>query len=219
MKFYDAHGPNPHTPRLFALERRAEIEVVPIDVYGHENRRPPYCSEINTRGEVPALVTDDGAVITEITAICEYMDEVSDGPSLIGETPEQRGVTRMWTRRVYLGICHPAIEWGRCKPESEDFYFGHRVFTPQSIHGYRAIAEQGLNWLETQLRGEFLAGDRYSMADTILFAFMNDAVNGGYVPWFNNAGRPNIAAWYGRIAERPASKRAQAPLPAGRLSH
>ena len=34
-------------------------------------------------GRVPALVTDDGAVITDSTTICEYFDAVGPGPMLM----------------------------------------------------------------------------------------------------------------------------------------
>lgn len=208
--------------RLFALERGAPVEVVPVDMFNYEHRRPPFTTEVNRRGEMPALVADDGTVITELTAICEYLDEVSGGPSLIGETAEQRGNTRMWTRRVYLTVCHPAIEWWRCTPAAEDFYHGHRVFMPEAMHGFRATTERGLNWLEEQMGDRpFIAGDRYTLADTMVFAFMDDClrVHGGYVPWLNTPARPKLAAWYERIKARPTSERALNPLPAGPLSH
>ena len=39
--------------------------------------------------------------------ICAYLDEISDGPSLIGETPQQRAETRMWNRRFDVRILEP----------------------------------------------------------------------------------------------------------------
>jgi glutathione S-transferase len=57
---------------------------------------------------MPALELDDGTVIAEITAICEYLDEIKkDTPSLIGDTPAERAATRMWTRRIDLNIVEP----------------------------------------------------------------------------------------------------------------
>src|SRR3546814_1782736 len=50
---------------------------------------------------------DDGSVLTEITAICEYLEERFPDPALIGTTAEERAKTRMWTRRVDLKICEP----------------------------------------------------------------------------------------------------------------
>ena len=57
-----------------------------IDLMAGENRQSPYLS-INASGQTPALELDDGTIIAEITAICEYLDDVTDGKTLIGNTP------------------------------------------------------------------------------------------------------------------------------------
>uniref|UniRef100_A0A0D2XG81 GST N-terminal domain-containing protein n=1 Tax=Fusarium oxysporum (strain Fo5176) TaxID=660025 RepID=A0A0D2XG81_FUSOF len=73
MKLYDAPASNPMVLRLFVLERGGiSLDVETIDVMNMENRGLEY-RKINPRGEVPALVLDNGFVLTEVTAICEYM--------------------------------------------------------------------------------------------------------------------------------------------------
>lgn len=47
---------------------------------------------------------DNGDVVSDITCICEYLDDLQGGSSLIGMTPEERAETRMWVRRIDLGI-------------------------------------------------------------------------------------------------------------------
>ena len=73
---------------------------------GGANRQDEYLAK-NPGGQLPCLQADDGTYIAEITAICEYLDEVGGGESLIGNTAEEKAVTRMWTRRVDLNICEP----------------------------------------------------------------------------------------------------------------
>ena len=107
MKLYNSVGPNPHVVRMFLAEKNVEIPIQKIDVRGGENRREPYISQVNPRGQCPALELDDGSHLTEITAICEYLEEKFPSPALIGSTPEERGVTRMWTRRLDLSIGEP----------------------------------------------------------------------------------------------------------------
>src|SRR5437868_1896733 len=108
MKLYNSGGPNPRMVRMFMAEKGVSPERVEIDLRGGENRREPYM-KVNPAGQTPALVLDDGTVITEITAICEYVDEIKkDTPSLIGDTPEERANTRMWARRIDLNILEPA---------------------------------------------------------------------------------------------------------------
>ncbi|KAE8383935.1 hypothetical protein BDV23DRAFT_167857, partial [Aspergillus alliaceus] len=103
MKFFDAPAPNPMAVRLFVLERGGlSFNVETIDIMSLQNRRLIYRA-INPRGEVPALQLDNGTILTEITAIYEYFDEIAvGGTSLFGTTPEQRAETRMWLRRMDL---------------------------------------------------------------------------------------------------------------------
>ena len=108
MKLYNSIGPNPRMVRMFMAEKGFAVPKVEVDLRGGENRREPYL-QANPSGQLPALELDDGTVLAEITAICEYVDEVKkDTPSLIGDTPEERAKTRMWTRRIDLNIAEPA---------------------------------------------------------------------------------------------------------------
>lgn len=212
MKLYDGGlAPNPYTVRLFIAERGGlALDVEQVDLLDLQNRREPYLS-VNPRGEVPALVLDDGRVLTEITAICEYLDEIASGTSLIGTTIEERALTRMWTRRVDGEIAQRFIDWWRGSDDAVAFYHGHRVPTTLGRPESRLIADQGLNRLDLDLQGRtFLFGDRPGLADVLLFAFM--ITMGGVVPWLNPPGRRNVAAWFERMAARPAVAQAQAKV-------
>src|ERR1700689_4895966 len=102
MLLYNSIGPNPRVVRMFMAERGIEIPKTEVDLRGGENRRPPFLAK-NPAGQSPALELDDGTVLAEITAICEYLDEIAPGPSLIGSTPKERAETRMGSRRIDLG--------------------------------------------------------------------------------------------------------------------
>lgn len=215
MILYDTFAPNPNTTRLFVIERGCKVDVQPIDLSKYEHRRKPYL-DVNPRAEVPALILDDGTVITEITAICEYLDTVTPGASLFGgDDAKERAIIRMWQRRVYLNIIMPAIEWWRGSEDAANFYTGNRVLIPEGQRGFREMAEKGLNQLEADMADgrEFITGRSFSFADIILFAFVNAMHTA--IPWFINPGRPFIAAWYERISNRPASQKMAQPLPAG----
>jgi len=107
MKLYNSVGPNPQVVRMFIAEKGLDIPKQEVDLMGGENRRPPFNSTVNVAGQLPALGLDNGKTISEITAICEYLEEVGKGPALIGATPEERAETRMWVRRIDLNICEP----------------------------------------------------------------------------------------------------------------
>ena len=109
MLFYDSVGPNPRFVRIFAAERGVELPSTKIDLRGGENRQSAYMTK-NPMGQTPALELADGSVLTEITAICEYLDEIApSGRSLIGANAQERAETRMWTRRIDLNIIEPML--------------------------------------------------------------------------------------------------------------
>src|SRR3546814_8046268 len=95
MKFYNSVGPNPRVGKLFMAEKGIEIPEVSVDLRGGENRRAPYNVDVNPAGQTPALELDDGTILSEITAICEYMEERFPETPLIGTTAEERANTRM----------------------------------------------------------------------------------------------------------------------------
>jgi len=200
MKFYNSVGPNPRMVRMFAAEKGIELPKVEVDLRGGENRQAAYLAK-NPAGQLPALELDDGTVIAEITAICEYLDELK-GPSLVGATAADRAVTRMWVRRMDLGICEPAANGFRFSPGLKIFQNRIRVI-PEAADGLKATARDKLAWLDGQIAGrEFIAGAKLTMADIFLFAFVDFLGNVGQKL---DPGLVNLTAWYGRMKARPSA--------------
>jgi glutathione S-transferase len=202
MKFYNSVGPNPRMVRMFMAEKGFDVPKVEVDLRGGENRKDAYL-EVNPSGQCPALELDDGTVLAEITAICEYIDEIKkDTPSLMGDTPEERAKTRMWVRRIDLNITEPAANGFR-------FSAGLKMFQdrihciPQAADDLKATAQKKLAWLDGLMGSKpFIAGDKLTLADVFLFAF---------VDFMGNVGQPlspdckNLTAWFGRMKARPSA--------------
>ena len=172
MKFYNSVGPNPHMVRMFMAEKGFDVPKVEVDLRGGENRREPYL-KVNPAGQCPALELDDGTVLAEITAICEYIDEIKkDTPSLIGDTPEERANTRMWVRRIDLNILEPAANGFRFSQGLK--MFQDRVHCiPEAAEGLKESARKKLAWLDAQMGSKpFVAGNKLTMADILLFTFL-----------------------------------------------
>lgn len=75
MRLFDSVGPNPRVVTLFLAEKGITLPHVTVDIRGGENRRAPYNEAVNPAGQTPALELDNGSIVTEITAICEYLEE------------------------------------------------------------------------------------------------------------------------------------------------
>jgi glutathione S-transferase len=203
VKFYNSLGPNPKLVRMFAAEKGFRFpEVVEVDLLSGANRKEPYL-KVNPAGQLPALELDDGRVIAETIAICEYLEEISPRPALIGSDAAERAETRMWVRRV---------EWKIIQPLADGFRFAeglplfkNRIRTvPEAAPGLKAIAKDGLAWLDGQMAGrDSVVPKRFTLADVALFAFLEfgATVGQGIDPALTN-----LNAWFDRTKARPSAK-------------
>jgi glutathione S-transferase len=200
MKLYQSIGPNPRAVKMFIAEKGLDIPRVEIDLPAGENRQPPHLAR-NPSGQTPTLELDDGRCLAEITAICEYLEEKQPDPPLIGTTAEERAETRMWTRRVDIRICEPMANGFR-------FGEGYKMFkdrvhcVPEASPGLKAIARNGEAWLEGQFKGPWICGERFTLADILLFAFLEF---GGVVGQPLDPALDKLTAWFARVQARPSA--------------
>lgn len=201
MKLHTSIGPNPRMVKMFLAEKGLDIPLVTVDLRAGENRQAPYNTSVNPAGQTPALELDDGACIAEITAICEYIEERYPSPPLIGTTPEERAATRMWTRRVDIKICEPMANGFRYG-EGLALFQNRMRCLPEASAGLKAVAQDGVEWLEAQFKGPWIAGDRFTMADVLLFCFLDF---GGTVGQPLDPKFTRINEWFGRVKARPSA--------------
>ena len=201
MKFYNSIGPNPRVVKMFMAEKGVEVPREEINLMAGENRQQPYLS-VNPAGQMPALEMDCGTVLTEITAICEYLDELYPAPPLIGTTPKERAETRMWTRRIDLNIVEPLLNGFRYSQGLALFQSRMRCI-PQAADDLKAIAKEKLAWLDGLVGGrEWIAGDRFNLADILLFCTVDFGAQVGQ-PLDREAA--NLNAWFERTKARPSA--------------
>ena len=202
MRFYNSIGPNPRVVTMFMVEKGIEIPEVMIDLRGGENRRAPYNVDVNPAGQTPALELDDGSVLTEITAICEYLEERFPAPALIGTSAEERAKTRMWTRRVDIKICEPLTNGFRYA-EGLPLFEPRMRCLPEAADGLKAVAQDGISWLDPLIAGrDYIAGDLLTLADIMLFAFLDF---GASVDQPVDPANTHVARWYERMKARPSA--------------
>src|SRR5579872_6844595 len=163
MKLYDGgRAPNPRRVRVYLAEKGITVPVEPVDL-GTRAHKSAEFTAINPLQRVPALVLDDGAVITESVAICRYFEALYPQPPLFGRGAKEMALVEMWNRRVELNLytavsavfrhLHPSMkeledqvpEWGEAnKPRALNF----------------------LGFLDRELKDRaFIATDHYTIAD------------------------------------------------------
>ena len=201
MKLYTSVGPNPKVVRMFLDEKQMEVSTIKIDLVGGENRRKPFL-DMNPMGQLPVLDAGKDGYICEITAICEYIEEIRPDPARIGLTAAERANTRMWARRIDLAILEPMANGFRYS-EGLDMFRDRITCLPEAAAGLKKIARQNLSWLDRQMDGKtFICGDRFTLADIMLFAALR---------FFGKQGQPldtgltQLTGWYQRVAARPSA--------------
>jgi glutathione S-transferase len=173
VKFYNSLGPNPKLVRMFAAEKGYKFSAIEeVDLIKAANRKEPYLKK-NPAGQLPCVELDDGRIIAETIAICELIEEKQPKPALIGTTPEDRAETRMWVRRVEWKIIQPLADGFRYAEGLPMFKDRMRTI-PEAAAGLKAIARDGLAWLDAQMAGrDTVVPGRFTLADIALFALVD----------------------------------------------
>ncbi|MFN6955133.1 MAG: maleylacetoacetate isomerase [Acetobacteraceae bacterium] len=137
----------------------------------NEHRAPGYLA-LNPQGLVPALETDDGAVLTQSLAIIEWLEETRPTPPLLPAEPVRRARVRAFALAIACDI-HPVqnlkvLQRLRAAGIEE----------AQVTAWARQTIEEGLDACEALLRAEagpFCFGDAPTLADICLVPQLSNA--------------------------------------------
>lgn len=208
MKFFDCKtAPSPRRVRIFAAEKGLQLDTVQVDLGAGEQFSDDFRA-INPDCAVPALQLDDGTVITEVTAICQYLDELQPDPPLMGETAEQRALVTMWNSKAEqqgLWACAEVLRnsvpglKGRALPGPDDF---------EQIPELAARGRQRIALFQAKLDRrladeEFVAGADYSIADITALVAM-DFAERLKLPIPDE--HSNLRRWYSLVSQRPSAR-------------
>jgi glutathione S-transferase len=201
MKFYNSLGPNPRCVRMFMAEKGITLPAVEINLLAAENRKPPYTDK-NPGGQMPALELDNGSLLAETVAICEYLEEKHPTPALVGTTAEERAETHMWQRRIELNITENMYNGFRYA-EGLQLFKDRMHCLPEAAAGLKAIVQEKLEWLDKLMEGkQFIVGNRFTLVDIILFSALDFGAGVGQTI---NPNLKNMTAWFDRVAARPSA--------------
>ena len=201
LRLFNSVGMNPRMVRFYLVEKGIDLPRQEVDLLGGENRRSEYL-QINPAGQLPALELSDGTFIGETAAIMEYLEELHPEPPLIGSNPEERAITRMWWRRVEIGICRPMV-LGFYYAEGLPLFETRIQCYPEQAEAQKEIARTGMRWLEGVMNEPWLAGDRFTTADICLYSYIDQLSSVGQaIP----DDLPRLNAWFRRVGERPGAE-------------
>jgi glutathione S-transferase len=201
MKLYDSKtAPNPRRVRIFLAEKGIEVPMVEVDLGKAESRSEEF-RKMNPLGTVPVLELDDGTLLAESVAICRYFEETKPQPPLMGTDARDRAVVEMWQRRMEFEIFVPITQVFR---NGHPFFAGRIPQVPEYGEVCRKHAEKQMDWLDSVLGGrEFVAGDRYSIADITALC----GIDFGRVSKIRiQPEQKNLTRWYEAVSGRASAK-------------
>lgn len=207
MLFYDcATAPNPRRARMFIAEKGLSIETRQISMIAGEQLGPAFL-KVNPRATIPVLVTRQGLTLTENVAIAVYLEDICPEPPLLGVGAEERAQVLNWNAVIEQQGGMPIAEAFR---NSNPHMQGRAITGPANFDQIPALVDRAmaridlfLAMLETRLQeAEFIAGDRFSLADITAFVMIEFArVIRRRIPGDNAA----TLRWYEAARARPSA--------------
>jgi glutathione S-transferase len=193
LLYNSAVSGNCYKVRLLLAHLGLDYETVELSVVDRSNRTE-VLGELNPGLRVPTLVLDDGRPLGESNAILWYL---GDGTQYVPTDPYERAQVLQWQFfEQYSHEPHIAVArfWLAYSGTPERF----EAELPSRMRGGYAA----LDAMERHLDGRaFIVGDRYSLADTSLYAYTHDAHEGG----FDLHPYPAIRGWLERVAAQPGN--------------
>ncbi|MGB5333327.1 MAG: glutathione S-transferase [Woeseiaceae bacterium] len=207
MKFYDCRtAPSPRRVRFFLVEKGIDLETVQVDLGSGEQFSEAF-RKINPDCVVPVLELDDGRCLSEVLAICSYLEELYPEPALFGKTAEERARALMWNAKVeQQGLWAMADAFrNSSKALTNNALPGpdHYVQIPELADRGRTRVVKFMQRLDGQLaENEYVAGDFFSIAD------ISAMVTVDFAAWIKIAlpdDANSLVRWYAQVSKRPGA--------------
>ena len=202
MKLYNSVGPNPRMVRMFMAEKGFDVPKVEVDLRGGENRREPY-AQGQSGGPVPGA-----GARRRHGAGRDHGDLRVRRREEEGHAVADRRHARGARQDPHVDAPHRP-QHRRAGANGFRFSQGLKLFEnrvrciPEAADGLKATAQDKLKWLDGLMGAKpFIAGDKLTMADILLFAFVDFM---GQVGQPLSADCKNLTAWYGRMKARPSA--------------
>lgn len=196
MKLFYKPGACSLSPHIILREAGLDFSIESVDLATKITETGEDYLSINPKGQVPALVLDDGSLLTEGAAIVQYLADL---------VPDRHLIAPSGTLSRYH-----AIEW--LNFVATELHKGFSpLFNPKTPDEYKVIARERLDkqfsYVDSVLaQHDYLLGKKFSVADAYLFTVTR---------WANAlkldiTQRSNLDKYMARVAERPAVKAALA---------
>jgi len=195
-------GPYPARVRIALGEKamQSQVRFVSVDLWKGEHKTADFLAR-NYSGTLPVLELEDGTLISECTAITEYLDNLDGAPTLTGTTAREKAMIHMMNKRAEIELLDPV-----------SVYFHHATKGLGPTVELYQNAEWGLRQRDKAIRGmhyfdsvlqtrPYVAGDTFTMADITVIAGL---IFAGLLKLAIPAECETLLAWYAKVQQRPS---------------
>lgn len=168
MNLFYANGTISIAPAITLLEAGLDHTLTRIDFAIAEQTKPEYLA-LNPKGRVPALVLKDGQILTETGALLDYIAACAPEAGLIPNAPEDAAHMRsvMYYLASTAHVAHAHKMRGSRWADHPDSHADMTAKIPETMTACAAF-------METEcLRGDYVCGAEFSLADAYLFVVCN----------------------------------------------
>lgn len=188
MKLFHSPGACSLAPHIVALEAGLPATYEKVDLRAKRTETGADFTQINPKGYVPTLQLDNGEVLTEVSALIQYLADKAPKSGLLPEV----GSAERYRVLEWIGFISTELHKGFSP-----------LFKPDTPDAYKTIAIANLHrrlaYLDEALAGRsYLIGDRFTVADAYAFTILR---------WsepmkIDISGYKNIAAYMDRVGQR-----------------
>jgi glutathione S-transferase len=190
MKIYYLPGACSMATKISLTEAGQMFEAIAVDRATRKTADGKDFNTINPKGYVPALVLDDGTVLTENVAVLAYVGSL-DSTHTLAPQPGSFGYYRLLE---WLGYINSEV---------------HKNFSPllrpgtseEAKSAARALVMKRLGYIEERLGTQpYLTGDAFTVADAYLYVTLSWSPRTGV----DISMLPRLADYYERCRMRPS---------------
>jgi glutathione S-transferase len=179
--------------RIAAYEAGGAVDFIQVDTRRKTVADGSDFFAVNPMGQVPALRLDDGSILTENTAVLQYVADRFPESGLAPAVGDERAKVQQW-----LGFIGTELHKALFVPLLD-------TKAPEAMKAYtRDKADLRLGLLQTHLDGRDFVLDRFTIVDAYLTTILNWAPYAGV----DLAAWPAVQAYHQRMLKRPAVARA-----------
>ena len=207
MKLYDCTtAPSPQRVRIFLAEKSIDIPLVQVNLRDGEQLGDAF-RKINPDCTVPVLELDDGTRISEIFAICQYLESQYPEPVLMGRNAIEQALVSMWNFKIEQNGLAALAETlrNRAKGMQDRALPGPLDLAqiPQLVDRGRIRTEAFFDRLDDQLSNNiFVTGEQFMMADISAYVMIQFA---GWSKISIQDGQEHLTRWYSTVSKRPST--------------